>query len=513
MKNKKYLLALILLINGCDIIYNPSSNNNNNNNITNEVEHFRSQIDRTKLIYTSYPENDKTKDIIELEIFELNDTHGAYNDENNITGIARVKTCIENNCEDYNLAVKIANGDMMQGTAFSNLFLGEPAVIALNEMNFDCYVIGNHEFDWGLDKLRIYKDNDLSNGELNAPFLGANIVDENGSRPDFIEPYTIVKKGDLDVGIIGIIGDGLESSISERSLNGYYFLDTVETVTKYCNELKEKNVDVIILANHAHPVDSETNLNKNQEYVDQNDIDCIINGHDHRKVSEVVTRYDNVKIPVIESNTKNISIGKVTLNINSENKMSQYKSIEHFYPSSYEKDENLDKLMASLYEIIDTYINEEIGYKSGGFTKEEIASSTCEYIASKYKADLVFTNTGGVRSVINNSSITYSNVYEVFPFDNELYTCELLGSELKKMISSSYMTNYYYNMTGLGNSNQYHYSDVIDSKTYKIVTVDYVCFKNYMKSYFDEKHNVCNTNDYVRICAVENIKQNYAKNI
>lgn len=75
------------------------------------------------------------------------------------------------------------------------------------------------------------------------------------------------------------------------------------------------------------------------------------------------------------------------------------------------------------------------------------------------------------------------------------------------------MTNYYYNMTGLGNSNQYHYSDVIDSKTYKIVTVDYVCFKNYMKSYFNEKHNVCNTNDYVRICAVENIKQNYAKNI
>ena len=203
----------------------------------------------------------------------------------------------------------------MQGTAFSNMLMGEPAVAALNEMNFDCFVIGNHEFDWNINNLKDYKDNDLSNGELNCPFLGANIVDKNGNRPSFIEPYTIVNKGDVKVGIIGVIGDGLESSISKISLDGYRFTSSTESEGKYSEELlNEKNVDVLIVASHAHdePI--------NQQYVNNSKIDCIINAHDHQKVNEYVTRFDGKKVPVIESNTKNITIGKVTLNLDENNK-------------------------------------------------------------------------------------------------------------------------------------------------------------------------------------------------
>lgn len=537
MKINKFLILLsISLLSSCEFIYINSnnasdsnsdniSNNNSDNysdnlsvnensseinssssstNVTGTVESFRSQIDRSQIIYTTYPENDTSFDINKLEIFQINDTHGAFAEQDEVVPISKVKGCIDAEAANVNMSVKIANGDILQGTAFSNLLLGEPAIVALNEMNFDCFVIGNHEFDWGIDKISIFKDGDESNGELKSAFLGANIVNSNGVMPDWIEPYTIVEKGDVTVGIIGVIGDGFESSISELSLNGYRFTSSTAAVTKYCNELKTKNVDVIIVAAHAH----ESSVN--QQYVNNNDIDCIINAHDHTKITESVTRYDGKIIPVIESDDKNDTIGKVTLSLDSNNKMVSY-TLNHYYPKNYSKDQYLDLLMTNLYDITSSYVNEEVGYKYNGFSKKDIATSTCDYIAQKYGADLVFVNTAGVRASISTSTITIGSVYEVFPFDNEIYITNATGSEIKSMIGDNYIGNYYYNNTGIGNGTSYDYSNLSSSKKYKIVTIDYVAGKSYMKNYFNSSHGLIKTGDYIRQCAIDNIKQNYKK--
>ncbi|MCK7488373.1 MAG: hypothetical protein MZU97_24905 [Bacillus subtilis] len=33
-----------------------------------------------------------------------------------------------------------------------------PIIESLNAMQFDAFVLGNHEFDWGIDKIANYKD-------------------------------------------------------------------------------------------------------------------------------------------------------------------------------------------------------------------------------------------------------------------------------------------------------------------------------------------------------------------
>ncbi len=536
MKKKIMLCGLVLLLSACDLAYNPSTSDrdgssmpglssieNSENSISSEnsmnsessssssgmdismKEYYKSLVNRDDIHYTTYPKNDPTHQVRSLEIFQLNDTHGAYYDDDSVTGIARVKKCIDENTNDPYACVKIANGDMMQGTAFSNLLLGEPAVAALNEMNFDAFVIGNHEFDWMLDNLSVYKDGNDANGELKCPFLGANIVDSEGNRPEWIEPYTIVNKGDVKVGIIGIIGDGLEHSISKVSIGDYHFTSTTEAVNQYCKVLKdEEKVDVIIVASHAH------DEAQNQVYVNNNDIDCIINGHDHQIIEEYVARYDGKTIPVIESNTKNITIGKVTLALDANKKMSSFE-MEHFNPSRFECDANLDSIMNVYYSVIATYQDSVIGYKEYGFSRDELSIVTCNYVADKYDADLAIMNTGGVRCDIYSSNITNGMIYEAFPFDNELYIATMTGQELQSMISYSYMSNYYYNDTGIGQGVAYHYTSIQANKKYKIVTVDYVATKDYMQKYFDTTHGLIMTGDYIRDCAIENIQQNYKK--
>ena len=177
MKRKFLLFPILFLLVSCET--NVSSEISEDNTLVDisDKEHYISLVDRTKIVYSEKLENDINHDVKSLEIFQLNDTHGAYYTQDDITGIAHVKTCIDQNIEDPYSVVKIANGDMLQGTAFSNMLLGEPGIAALNEMHFDAFTIGNHEFDWALDNLKVYKDGDLSNGELNCPFLGANIID------------------------------------------------------------------------------------------------------------------------------------------------------------------------------------------------------------------------------------------------------------------------------------------------------------------------------------------------
>ncbi|MCI5745220.1 MAG: bifunctional metallophosphatase/5'-nucleotidase [Erysipelotrichaceae bacterium] len=481
-----------------------SSFPSDNNDITNK-EYYKELVDRSKISYTTYPLNDENHDVSKLEIFQINDTHGAYYDSSDLIGISRVKKCIEENIDDQYACVKIANGDLMQGTAFSNMLLGEPAVASLNEMNFDCFVIGNHEFDWGIDYLSVYKDGNEENGELHCPFLGANIVDKNGNRPSFIEPYTIVNKGNVKVGILGIIGDGLENSISSLSLNGYHFTDTIQTVKTYCDILeKQEKVDVIILASHAH------DEIKNQEYVNSNKIDCIINGHDHQKIEEFVTRYDDVKVPVVESNTKNITIGKVELSLDDNKQMSKY-SISHFYGSNYSEDSNLKNIMETYYEVVEVYQNSVIGYSSKELLKKDIAVSTCNYLNEKYNADLSFINTAGVRANVSNGNITNASIYEVFPFDNEIYITFISGKDLKSMIPIANTTYYYFDNNRYGNSTTYSFSSIKEDEIYKVITVDYVATKDYMIPYFNDSNGLIKTGDYIRDCAIENVIQNFKK--
>lgn len=469
-----------------------------------QKEYYKSLVNRDNIKYSEKLINDENHDITKLEIFEINDTHGAFYDDSSITGISRVKTCINEEVDDIYGCVKIANGDLLQGTAFSNMLLGEPAIASLNEMDFDCFVIGNHEFDWGIDNLKVYKDGNPMNGELDCPILGANIVDKQGNTPSWIDPYTVVKKGNVSVGIIGIIGDGLESSISNLAIGNYHFASTVDTVNKYSKILKEQEkVDVIILSSHAH------DERRNAQYVLNNDIDCIINGHDHQTIEEYVVRYDGVTIPVVESSTKNGTVGKVVLNLNENKKMTSY-SIEHFSASKYAEDPNLKSIMNEYYKVTADYQKEVIGYTNKSLSKTAIAIDTANYITTKYAADLTFVNTAGVRASIKSGNITNADVYEVFPFDNEIYITYLRGDKIRRMIQYNYMSSYYYNdNTVLGLGQSYNFEAIDITKTYKIITIDYLATKGYMTEYFSEENGLIITGDYIRDCAIENIIENY----
>ena len=129
-----------------------------------------------------------------LEIYYLNDFHGAITPDGDRMGLAYIANLINTKrIANPDNVLFVVGGDILQGSALSNYYAGLSTINLLNEMGLDAFTIGNHEFDWGLDVIQSYADGNLENGEADFPFLGANIFLEGTmDMPTGIDPYTIV---------------------------------------------------------------------------------------------------------------------------------------------------------------------------------------------------------------------------------------------------------------------------------------------------------------------------------
>lgn len=445
--------------------------------------------------------------LLKLSILELNDIHGyiEQNDKNQggLSNTAYEINKIRNETKEDDV-VLIANGDMFQGTAISNTTYGLSVLEAMNEMGFDAMGIGNHEFDWGLDKITKYFDGDESNGEANFPLLNANIMSNSTSelllnKEGRMFDYTIVEKEGINVGIVSFIGD-VSSSINYRFYLPYTILTNVEKLgTSLCATLKDQGADVIIVNIHGGNSkgvnDYEwnkifANIRYNNEYA----VDAIINGHTHTLQDGYIERLNGLKVPVVQSSGNNASFGRIDLSINLKQKDVIDVSCSHHYPSKTNYDNDVE-------EVVEKYllqINNE-KYCIAGETVND-RYSLCSWITNVLKsatdADIAIINKGAIRSnggIVKGEYVTISNIYQILPFNNEIITIELKGSEIYYFLRKSSIV----------------YSSSIDIESlksnqnlYKIAVVDYV----YYYDDFPKNSSSLNQNIYMTDLLIEDVK-------
>lgn len=113
-----------------------------------------------------------------------------------------------------------------------------PMMVAMNEMNYDAWVMGNHEFNFGLDVL------EKISSQFKGQALVGNIFKENGDR--YMPAYTIIERDGIKVGVIGMNTPMItEFEKGTNHLDGVTVKDPVEETRKAIAELKGK-VDVMV---------------------------------------------------------------------------------------------------------------------------------------------------------------------------------------------------------------------------------------------------------------------------
>jgi 2',3'-cyclic-nucleotide 2'-phosphodiesterase (5'-nucleotidase family) len=386
------------------------------------------------------------------DIYYINDMHGGLLKEGSQIGLANMANVILNERKTKDVTF-LAGGDILQGQIISNHYQGSSTIDILGQMGLDAFVVGNHEFDWGFDTVLQYFNGEH---ELQAsfPLLGANLtLKSTGLLPNGVDPYTILYKNGKAIGVIGVIGYGLESSIDAELVKDYRFLDPIPIVKNWVTYLKETEyVDHIIVINH----DDDDYFNSE---VAIEGVDAIFNGHSHQEYTKTVKGK-----PVMQSGANGWYLGHLRLNYNVDKNAFSSFVMNNLTPYD---DSRLNTSHPDIQSVVDYYYDpikymfETIVVSDNYYSQDTLTSYIAKTMLVKTDSDVAIHNSGGTRaSIYSNEAITEAKILQIFPFDNLLVTLELSGKDLK---SQSYGTKVY--KDGI---------IIEDNKMYKVVTHTYI---------------------------------------
>lgn len=411
-----------------------------------------------------------------LNIYALNDFHGAFlfDEKNEQAGLSRIGQFLINEKENNpQNTIVLSSGDMFQGGAESNITYGEIVIEAMNTIGFDSMTIGNHEFDWGEEKLKEMA------GKMEFPLLGINVFYENDGentniRPSYLAPSTIVDFDGLDVGIIGSIMSSIDDSIIATIADDFYFAYSQNLIIDEANRLRnEENCDIVILSSHDGSYRLYEDLS---EYVD-----AIFLGHEHEKLEG---KYEN-GVPYVEGLNYGTYLSHISLDLklNSNNRYDVVSStvenincFETFTEESNDVDEIYNKYKSGIEEIRDEVLYTFDSSVSKSRFGRFIAYSLLNYVNQKMDVGFIssmgaINSGGGVRDNVSEGAFTYGDLIRVYPFENTLSILKVTPEIYEKS---------YVSQTGLykvfENDNN---EPVINEDGFcYIATIDYVAYKS-----------------------------------
>jgi uncharacterized repeat protein (TIGR02543 family) len=390
-----------------------------------DIYDFSTPITADITLYASYTQDEVP--LTSLSILYLNDLHGSIEKKDSEIGLAYIANYVEGfRNRNPKGTILLAGGDMFQGSALSNYYQGRSTLEIMNTMGFDAMVLGNHEFDWGLDVVTGYFDGNTENGEASFPLLGANVFYQGTTNiVEHIDPYTIIERDGIKIGIIGTMGYGLEQSIAQSRIDGFVFASPSDYIETYATHLRtEEDVDYVFALTHD-PGDLNQTV---AGFTGDAKVDIIFNAHSH---SRYTTTINNTSI--IQSGSNGKYVGTITIDLTTNGiTMKNEASSADFYKANADVQTLIDTYKAET----DTLFNTEI-IQSGAYASQtHLSNWLTDLMVAKTGADIAFHNYGGTRTYISeDESITLGKLYQIFPFDNIIKTVELDGSAINTFIN------------------------------------------------------------------------------
>lgn len=279
-----------------------------------------------------------------------------------------------------------------------------PVPKVLNAMNYDIFILGNHEFNFGMTALdEILKD-------MKAKTLTANFYHQDGKR--YVEPTTIIEKDGVKLGIIGL-STPMSAKFEEDTghLKAMKFSSPSEETKAQIKALKEKGVDAIVVLAHMG-IENENNIPDTgvADLVNNVDgIDVIIAGHMHKDVSS-----ETIKNTVItEPHRYGTVVSEVdlTFDVDKDGKVKLLSKTAKTVPvKDYEADPEIVEIYKPYHEELRRLNNVKIGESAVDMVPQE----------KKHGVAVSFLQDTGLSSLITDVERHYSNADVVsFAFDHQ----------------------------------------------------------------------------------------------
>lgn len=426
---------------------------------------------------------------VNVKILGTSDVHGrvvpwsyAADEEDKSGSYAQLSTLIKQRRKENKNVILVEVGDAIQDNGV-DLFAksdedskNHPIPKVLNYMGYDVFVLGNHEFNFGMPAL----NNVLQ--DIKAKKITANFYNKNGKR--YLQPTTIIKKDGVKIGIIGITTP-MSAKFEEdtQNLKDYKFTSPIEETKKQVAKLKKQGVNAIVVVAHMG-IENENNISDTgvKDLVNAvSGIDVIVAGHMHQNVKNETIN----GVLITEPHRYGTVLSEVDLKFDINEKTKKVKLLSKDATTTpvkdLESDKEIEKIYAPYHDRLRAIANEKIGEtendmvpqgKNHGvsiaFSKDTGMSSFITDVQKHYsKADVVafsynYENVRLDKGDISRKDIVFNYRYT----GGDVTVYEMTGKQLKQYMEWSAD---YFDTIQTGDT-EYRYNDVRGKSKY--VTFD-----------------------------------------
>lgn len=336
--------------------------------------------------------------------------------------------------------ITLNGGDTFQGTPLSNLSFGKYLTQALEAMKFDASAVGNHEFDWGIEKVTT---NQATLADSTIPMLACNIyVKETGKLADFAKPYEVIERSGKKIAVIGW-ADEYSADIMAERIAPYTISEDASLVNELAKDLKTKGeADAVIVLAHD---DAEEAVEK----FEAGYIDVLFGGHSH----QIKVGTGSNGIPYGQGNREARGFAAATMTISADHKVTvttpEYiditedaEKLKYTEANKADFDEEVLKISDTAVEEVAPLLNEEVAELPAALDRTLIEGTLTSVMGNwitdmmRYDegVDFAFCNDGGIRTNFEAKKLTVNDLYTVAPFGNLIYKIEMNGSQIVKLL-------------------------------------------------------------------------------
>ena len=333
---------------------------------------------------------------------DVEDKSGSY---------AQIATYVKDVRKNNKNVVLVEVGDAIQDNQIDvfakdkKYYKDHPIPKVLNEMNYDIFVLGNHEFNFGMKALdEILKD-------IKAKKLTANFYHKKNDKR-YIDATTIIEKDGVKLGIIGL-STPMSAKFEEDTgnLKDMKFTSPTEEARTQVEKLKAKGVDAIIAVTHMG-IDNENNIPDTgmRDVINAVDgIDVVIAGHMHKDVPSETIKNTLITEPHRYGTV--VSEVDLTFDINDKKEVKLVKKESKTVPvKALEADKKIEEIYKPYHEKLRELNNVVIGQTANEMVPQE----------TKHGVSAAFSKDTGLSSFINDVEQHYSGADVVtFSFDHQ----------------------------------------------------------------------------------------------
>lgn len=391
-----------------------------------------------------------------LVILHTNDTHSLIDpDSNGEGGVLQRKAIIDSIRKAEKNVLLVDAGDVVQGTLYFKFFKGDVEFPLMNMMGYDVQILGNHEFDNGLNELAQHYR------RLNAERLSANYDFSATPMKGLMKPYTIKKVGNKKIGFIGINIDP-SSLIASSNYEGMKFEDPIAVANRYASELKKKGVDIVVAVTHIGAVKDNDKPTDYELAAASKDIDIIIGGHSHtvippgnasEKFPSIVKNSEGRPVLVAQTGRYGKNLGYIRINLDNLVKSSPADFEQQLIPvtdrfESTALDRQMEEFIFPYREQLKAIDAHVIGRSDFGMQTHQRTGAYPNWAAdfAKWygdlkadslkraghdipKMDFGMMNVGGIRHSMSKGNVTEGEILATFPFSNHMVIVKIKGKD------------------------------------------------------------------------------------